>query len=172
MKRAYMDINVLLWSRHVKFLVQSVFRKLLTVWMPVFPICPFPMPKDNLVQNITLWMRLRGINSLSNNLTYSSEGFDWNNDIVEWCKRGILKFVKNFDEGMRTERNAHSMVVLWHRLGVHAKLAYNDEIAAMNTVPAWPVRQKISQFCEEPKYVKITRPHCPKLMKFMNELPK
>ena len=27
-------------------------------------------------------------------------------------------------------------------------------------------------FCEVPKYVINTRPHCPKLMKFMDELPK
>ena len=27
-------------------------------------------------------------------------------------------------------------------------------------------------FCEVPKYVLNTRPHCPKLIKFMNELPK
>lgn len=38
-----------------------------------------------------------------------------------------------FDEGMRTERNAQSMVVLWHQSGVHTKLAYNDKIIAMDT---------------------------------------
>ena len=39
----------------------------------------------------------------------------------------------DFDEGMRMERNARSMVVLWHQLGVYTKLAYNDEIVAKYT---------------------------------------
>ena len=31
---------------------------------------------------------------------------------------------------------------------------------------------KNKSFCEVPKFVINTRPHCPKLMKFMDELPK
>ena len=47
-----------------------------------------------LVPNITLWMRLRGINSLSKWLDILLTRFDWNNDIANQCKRKILEFVE------------------------------------------------------------------------------
>ena len=42
----------------------------------------------------------------------------------------------------------------------------------VDTVPAWRVRHKISHFVRCQINVINTRPRCPKLMKFMDELPK
>jgi hypothetical protein len=40
----------------------------------------------------------------------------------------------NFDEGMQTQMNVGSMVVLWYQFEVHAKFTYNNENVAMTLV--------------------------------------
>ena len=90
MEISCLDVNVLVWSRHVKSLMHSMFKKWLIIWMHVFPICLFSIssPKHYPLDEIERYQ-------LTEQMAWHiTTRFDWNNDIANQCKRKILDFVE------------------------------------------------------------------------------